>query len=331
MKIKKTLFLTLIIIAFFTLNAITIKAGFFEISHECQEENCISGQNINWNIKFENRGQKEIKVIGVELIESINQSEIASLIFEYDPSKSDKLECLRVFPGKKETIYIKSKIPPPNLKNQLIYMPCITTAIPTTAAQYIDSYTDRVCYPNESITVFECLTDNHCKINELCQNKKCKQIICGDCQYIMNKKCINYQCCSSDACNLDESCINHKCTALNCSPGERILNHSCVKLECNYDEHIINHICVKLECKDHEGYANHSCVNLECNYDEHIINHSCAKLECGFFEKIDINKCIIDRQFTAKVVIELIITISIIYLLVLDIKKRKSRYKKYFS
>jgi len=328
MKTRKTL---LILIAFFILNIITSEAGFFEISPECQEENCISGQNINWNIKFENIGQKEIKVIGIELIESINQSEIASLIFEYDPSKSDKLECLTVFPGKKETIHIKSKIPLPNLKNQLIYMPCITTVIPTTAAQYVDSYTDRVCYPNESITVFECLTDKHCKINELCQNKKCKQIICEDCQYILNKKCINYQCCSSDACNLDESCINHKCIILNCSPEEIILNNSCAKLECDYDEYIVNHICVKLECEDHEGYANHSCANLECSYDEHIINHSCAKLECGFFEKIDINKCIIDRQFTAKVAIELIITISIIYLLVLDIKKRKSRYKKYFS
>ena len=325
MKIKKTL---LTLTAFFILNIITSEAGFFEISHECQEENCISGQDINWSVSFENLGQKELKVIGIELIDGINQGQIASLIFDYDPSKSDKLECITVFPGKKETIYIKSKIPMPNLKNQLIYMPCITTALPTTTAQYIDSYTDRVCYPNESITVFECLTDNHCKINELCQNKKCKQISCNDCQYILNKKCINYQCCSPDACNLDESCINHKCAVLTCLPEERILNHSCVKLECSYDEHIINHSCVKLECNDYEGYANNSCIKIECSYDEHAKNHSCAKLDCGFFEKIAVNKCIMDKQFIYKFAIELIITISIIYMFILDIRKYKSEHKK---
>jgi len=360
MKIKKTLFLTLIIIAFFTLNAITIKAGFFEISHECQEENCISGQDINWSISLENMGQKELKIVGIELIDSINQSQIASLIFEYDPSKSDKLNYLKVLPGKKEIVYIKAKIPLPNLKNQLIYMPCITTALPTTTAKYVGSYTDRVCYPNESIIVFECITDKHCKINELCKNKKCRQIMCKDCQYIFNKKCLDYECCSSDACNLDESCINHKCVALNCSPEERILNHSCVKLGCNYDEyafnhkcvklncgydehavnhgcvklncsydeHIINHSCVKLDCDDDEGYLNHSCIKLECNYDEHIINHSCVKLECGFFEKLAVNECVTDKEFTSKFAIELIITISIIYTFILDIKKYKSEHKK---
>jgi len=360
MEIKKTLFLILIMIAFFTLNAITTKAGFFEISHECQEENCISGQDINWSISFENKGQKEIKIVGIELIDSINQSQIASFIFEYDSSKSDKLNYLKVLPGKKETAYIKAKIPKPNLKNQLIYMPCITTAMPTTAAKYVGSYTDRVCYPNESITVFECIIDNHCEINELCKNEKCKQIICKDCQYIFNKKCIDYECCVSETCNLDESCINHKCVALNCSQDEKILNHSCVKLECgydeyvsnhkcvklncsydeqavnhvcvklncSYDEYIVSHNCVKLECGDYEGYLNHSCVKLECDYDEHIVNHGCVKLECGFFEKIAVNKCAADKEVIYKFAIELIITISIIYVLILDIKKYKSKHKK---
>ena len=361
MKINKTFFLILIIISFFTLNAITIKAGFFEINHECQEENCITGQDIIWSISFENKGSGYLWIEGIELIDSINLNEVANFYFGYNPYNSDKTKLyLNVVSNQKKTLNIQAKIPAPNIKNSLVYTPCIIFALDAKEAYYVGNYTSMHCYPNESIIVFECLIDKNCKINELCQNKKCKQITCGDCQYILNKKCISYQCCSSDACNLDESCINHKCTALNCSPEEIILNNSCVKLECNYDEHIVNHKCVKLECNydeyaknysclklncsydeyisdnwcvklecsDHEGYANHSCVKLECNYDEHVVNHSCVKLECGFFEKIDINKCIIDKQFIYKFAIELIITISIIYIFILDIKKYKSEHKK---
>ena len=358
MKIKKTL---LTLIAFFILNIITSEAGFFEISHECQEENCISGQDINWSVSFENKGSGYLWIEGVELIDSINLEDVANFHFGYNPYNSDKTKLyLNVVSSQKKTLNIQAKIPTPNIKNSLIYTPCIIFALNAKDEYYVGNYTSVNCYPNESITVFECLTDNHCKINELCQNKKCKQISCDDCQYILNKKCISYQCCSSDACNLDESCTNNKCTALTCLPEERILNHSCIKMECNYDEQIVNHscvklgcnydeyaknhsclklncsydehisnnLCVKLECNDYEGYINHSCVKLECNDYEGYINHSCAKLDCGFFEKININKCVIDKQFIYKFAIELIITISIIYLFMLDIKKYKSEHKK---
>ncbi|PIZ53634.1 hypothetical protein COY26_01400, partial [Candidatus Woesearchaeota archaeon CG_4_10_14_0_2_um_filter_33_10] len=81
-------------------------------------------------------------------------------------------------------------------------------------------------------------------------------------------------------------------------------------------------------CNDYEGYANNSCIKIECSYDEHAKNHSCAKLDCGFFEKIAVNKCIMDKQFIYKFAIELIITISIIYMFILDIRKYKSEHKK---
>jgi hypothetical protein len=356
---KLKIFLIMVI---FFLSFQTACAHFFNLTHECQEKKCIAGQEINWTFTFKNMGSNELKLVDIEVVESVNQSEIAGIHFEYDVSDSSKRDYFPVPPLKQKQLIINDKIPEQNAKNKLVYMPCITTALPSSAAKYLDdTYVEEKCYANKSIDVFECFYDRHCGNDEKCMARKCVEIECDYCQYIKNRECIEYECCKTEECNKGELCINHKCTSLNCSEDEKVVNNTCVKLNCSYDEYVSEHECINLECDEGKKPFNHTCIKLECEDDEHIFEHECIKLdcmneeyafnhtcvkleceegkkplnhtcvwiECGFFEERKGDECIFDGEFALKFLAEILITIIIIFFFIIDIKKyRKEKIKR---
>ncbi len=342
----------------FILCCSSVLAYVYKIDYECQEEDCIEGQEINWSIHFENKGELPLMITSIELVDGFNKSVLANLEYVYDPFNSEKNDYLRVVTGKTKTAHIIAKIPKPNLENELIYVPCFTNIIDSTDAKDIGTHLYKHCFTkNESITIFECTRDNHCGAKYECKSNKCERIRCGYCQMITDHECKDYECCSNEVCGEREGCINHKCIALDCSPKERIFNHSCVELECKKDEYIENQTCLPLSCENGEYPVNHRCIQLNCSYDENVVNstctklncdgseyavnhtckklsckynetasnHACIGLNCGLFQKTSNHRCIIDRQFISKFSIELFIAVVVVLVLVLDIKKYESK------
>ncbi|MDD5086414.1 MAG: hypothetical protein PHV16_01550 [Candidatus Nanoarchaeia archaeon] len=365
-KSKKEVFVLcfLAILFLIALSSQMVFAYFFDVSHNCQEDNCIEGQEINWTFSFQNAGNNELKIVSVEIFNPINQSVISGVYFDYDVADSSKNDYFSVIPGTKKNLIISDYVPKQNSVNKLVYAPCITTILDPTVAKYLDDrYYETKCYENKTIDIFECVYNRHCKDNEVCTLRKCVKIECEDCQYILNKECVDYDCCSTEDCGKGESCISHKCTKLNCSYDEMVVNNTCVKLDCSYDEYAFEHECIKLECEDDEGMFNHTCIKLECEDDEHIfehecikldcsydekpfnhtcikleceewespLNHECVEIECGFLKKRQDNGCILDTDFILKLLLEIAIVIIIIILFLIDIKmRREKRIKRLF-
>ncbi|MFH1642212.1 MAG: hypothetical protein ABIC04_04895 [Nanoarchaeota archaeon] len=334
----------------------------YTITYSCPEDYCVIGQDINWSILIENKGVSNQKIVSLELIDSINESVISSVNYEYDPYDANKMNYLVISPNKEKTVSMSVKAPKPNWKKNLVYRPCITTALLPTDARYMDSHTIRHCYPNnESIRIYDCLDNNHCEIDEACNNNICKKIKCDYCQYPLKHVCADYECCESEKCEWNERCVDNKCFLLNCSIDEGIQNNSCVSLNCSEDEYIVKHKCEKLNCSFDEKLVNHSCASLFCDPDEFIANHSCIKyncleneyihngscqklkclynettfnhtcvlLECGLFHKKTYQRCAVDNQFIFKFSIELVIIVVIIFLFMLDYKKFESKKEEF--
>ena len=152
-----------------------------------------------------------------------------------------------------------------------------------------------------------CTINSDCFEDEFCENWTCKELECGECQYIEERLCVDYECCSDEVCPLDERCENHACVNYNCNDNEIpfdhickeltcqeneiAVNHSCQELNCAKEEAAVNHTCVKLECQGNEVIREHACENLQCAEDEVAENHVCNKLSCGTLQKAYNHRC----------------------------------------
>jgi hypothetical protein len=75
----------------------------------------------------------------------------------------------------------------------------------------------------------KCLFDYDCLGDEHCQFNYCYDIICDQCQYIKDRKCVDYECCNPEQCYNDQFCIENRCADLDCSQGFYPNMHKCEK------------------------------------------------------------------------------------------------------
>ncbi len=336
-------------------------AYFYTTEAHCKERICIIGETMNWTVTLKNMGAREIGITAVEIVDIKNDVEIASYVIEYDPARSDRRDYISINPSSERKITFSSRVPRPNSGQQTFFSTCITTLVDPQSAFYIETYQKRTCYRNESINVYECTRDSHCRETQKCSGFKCADIVCEEeCTYAKGHKCVRHECCSNEECAYDEACISNKCTKLECNYNEYAFNHTCVELECRFDEKIVNQTCVKLNCSYDEGFINHTCVKLECreneyitdhrcarlncNYDEYAFNHTCVKLNCSdgevpqnhrcvritcrFFEERIGNECVLDHIFIYAVLVESVLILTIVFLIVINIRKIRAVKKE---
>lgn len=334
----------------------------YSINYSCESHLCITGKEMTWIINLNNQGENDLKLSEISIRDALNKSTIANLTYDYDPSDSNKLDCLDISSKTSKKIYLSSQVPKPNqLNSSFIYNFCSTTVVDSVDSLYTGSHAVPYCYKtNESIKAYECLTNGDCKIDSECIKEKCVALVCDECQYASNHSCRNYSCCESVSCEDDESCENHFCLKLPCENNQIAINHSCINLECKEDEYAFNHSCVKLNCSYKQYPYNNSCIDLECLDDEYIsnrscvklncsddyralngscskliclfnetaINHSCVGLECGFFQRMSNHQCIKDNSFLVKFLFELLLFFAIVFLIVKDFFSYKQKGDK---
>lgn len=353
----------LLLAVLFLINSALVSSYFYEISHNCSEDVCIEGQNAEWYVTIFNRGTLTLEYSKIELLNSLNNSQIAVYDSGFQPLSIERGDTILVSPMQKATVRLNGTLPKANFGKMLIYYPCFTTVTPN------DDWTHRQkniyeiinCYDsNESMPLLQCISDSDCRSDESCINNKCSKLKCNDCQYISNHSCKSFSCCISDHCKNNEFCanntcfkldckeeeylfnhscmnlscsqtqaiINHACNEVNCSFDEFMINHKCQKLNCSYNEHIVDNACALLQCAEEEKPGNHTCIALKCSFNETISNHECSSLDCYFFQRIENHKCISDKPLIYRLIAELTAVILIILFIVLDVKKYLFAHKK---
>ncbi len=266
------------------------------VSHKC-EESCMSGAEITWNVSLENRGEQEITVASIEILDKKG----ATLA-----KKS-----LNTTVAKKISVPMTGEVPKVKNASEIFYTVCLTTLIPRESRLYEDIYygiENTYCdSKNRSFFAIQCRNDSGCGPAEACSNSSCTALSCGQCSLAIGHSCRKLECCSDDACMQDEMCANNTCAGLSCAANESARNHTCAILSCRDDEAIANHSCKllacgenefprngkceKVNCLENETIANRTCVPLQCAADEKAQNHSCEKLQCDENERPEQHQC----------------------------------------
>jgi len=332
----------------------TVQA-FYEISYACEYGLCLEHQPIYFNVTIYNLGGQDIIYTEVEIVSASDGSIIGDFDPEFRPLSSDRGDIIKIDGGRSYTFNFSGILPRVTRTDDLIFYPCFSTAVPGSdwVHRTEDIYELRSCYFNETMKVYDCIDDQHCKSNEFCEHNRCVPFECGACQYIANNSCFDYECCSPGMCAADETCTNnecvlldcsvdefivdHSCTALDCPDKEAAVNHSCVALDCAFEEHAFNHSCQPLDCRKDEfiwnhscqklncGYMqatiNHTCVSLNCSYDEKIKGTACAKLDCSFYQRIEQHSCVVERDAVYSFSGEILALLAIVFFVILDVHK----------
>ena len=363
-KLKRFHFVFLVVI-FAIIKANFVNAYFYNITYSCKDNICIKGDTVTWNVVISNDGKSEVEYVAIEFLDVANNSVFASLKIPYYPLSDKRGNLIVVKPNEKVTINLTDRLPKANFGQFLVYYSCFTATITDSYIIARDNiYEIRQCYnQNETMLVFECVSNDKCKNDEFCSFNKCLKLKCKDCQYIKDHKCINYECCSSEQCKFDEACkndtcqklncafseytYNHTCSPLNCAFDEFITNKTCKKLNCSYgefafnstckelncneNEFVQNHTCKLLECKENEYAKNHACNTLECLYNETIFNHTCKPLNCYFFQDTADHSCINNKQIMFKLSLEIIAIIALITFFIIDFRKYEKKHNENLS
>jgi len=337
----------------FTLISALANAQFVSITAQCQNDVCITGQEVIWHIMVSNSGTKIIEYTDFELLEAINNTVIAEEHREYFPLRDYRGDLLVVEQGKKKRINITSTVPKPNSPDGLIFYPCASNTVEDihVFVRHND-YKIRQCFNvNFTVPVVGCLQDVDCKNNQVCVENACMPLKCTDCQLVENHACINLECCSSEACAFNAICANNTCQPLQCSYNEKIQDKACVPLNCNFDEYILNNSCTQLECTNAEYVFNQTCKQLlcplsqyifnhtckscrtdefiengqcaplRCNLNEAYNNHTCVPLQCAFYQDIANHGCKNNNLVIGKLATEGFVILLIVGLFALDIRK----------
>lgn len=262
-------------------------------NHSCPSF-CMPMGSINWTINLSNRGEEQITVTKVEIMNRDTLEIIASKYANATVYKTLIVNLEGVVPD-----------------SSFHYKVCYTTLLSQESRLYEDTYygLDKTfCeLKNRSVEVKECTENNHCTFNATCFNSTCTPLACDFCAYAKNHECLSYECCSNDACAGNEACVQKTCQALDCAYNESIINHACMPLYCESDQELFNKtcrklecgefelaqngICKKLECKDNEFVSNKTCLTLTCLPTEKSFNHSCIALECKENERAANHAC----------------------------------------
>ncbi len=335
-----------------------VSAYFYYIDYKCEQKICHEGEEVTWFVTIENEGLHKMEFTKIEIFDMKNNDLVAEFNSGFNPLSSQRGNSIVVWQNKNVTVNITGVIPRQNYYRKFLYYPCITNAVlDTYALSKYEEYETTHCYKeNHSVDVVECLSDDHCKLDSVCNYQQCTKLRCGECQYIVDHQCVDYECCKSSDCNFDEECVNNSCYKLDCDYDEHIVNNSCVELNCStqeiaidhvceklvcaFDEERINNSCVRLDCADNqyinnhrclelncspvETAFNHTCIKLECDYDEKPIDHKCVKLNCQFYESIENHRCVRNNSIILKFSLELFAIIMIIIFLILDMRRYKT-------
>ncbi len=331
-------------------------AYFYNITYNCLYDTCISGQNATWHVTLLNAGTQEIEFIRIGLFDSINKSLFAFLDIPFYPNSDKRGNLITVGANKKVLVNITGKLPKASYGNNLlIYYPCFTATITDSyiIAQENKYETTHCYYVNETMLVYECISNDNCRKEEFCNFNSCVKLNCKNCQYIQDHRCRDYECCSSGQCEFNETCLNNtcqnlacnfdeyiynnSCNALSCAFDEFIFNKTCIKINCDLNEFAFNHTCRELNCSDSEYFANHTCKMMDCKQEEYaknhaciklnclnnesIFNHTCKPLNCSFFQDITNHSCISNKKVIFKLSLEIAAIIMIVLFFVIDFKK----------
>ena len=341
----------------------SVLAYSFTINATCQEDFCIEGQSMQWDIDLQNRGDKKFSITSIKLFDETNQQILAGQNYTYDPFNTDYGDYIRLHIGEDKEVLLASEVPSPSPENEILYYPCFTIDkgtrdLPQTDFPYTGEYLNEQCFKNnEPLKVYQCLENRHCPQDSTCMETRCVKLSCGECQHATNHSCQDHECCSSHQCSSTQDCVDHKCVNLKCAYNEQPFNNTCIPLECEIYQGYKNNSCVPLLCDADEGYINHSCRIITCRDDEHLLNHTCQKLNCAFdhyaednkckplgckhdetfvdhtcvpltcnffFKKIA-NNCVLDRQIIFRFSLEFLIIILIVLFFLLDLKKYESQ------
>ena len=354
------------LIFFFLLNPKINYAYVYTINYSCNNNLCVVGEEMTWIVSLDNKGDRDLKVSEIYIKGALSNNIVANISYGYSATDSEKSDnYLRVPINNYATIYLYGKVPKQNQQDSyFLYNFCLANALDAIDTYYTGSYTLPFCYTkNESIKVYECITNKDCKLESECIKNKCSALVCGKCQFASNNTCLNYSCCDSISCGEDEYCKNHFCWELPCENNQTAIHHSCVDLECGEGEYAVNHSCANANCNDEQYFYNDSCVDLECGEGEYAVNHSCVKLncrddyyasngtclkvvclfnetaknhscialECGFFQKTSNNQCVKDNSFLFRFALELSLIIVILFLMDIDVLRYKRKGDKILS
>lgn len=294
MQTIKMRWIAVIAAVIFPICAIFSGAYYYSLDYSCKNETCIEGEQITWQITLANDGNHKMEFTKIELHDMLTKEVVAKYEPAFNPQNSERGESVVVYPYRKKTINFTSTLPKQNWLREFAYYPCITNAvIDTYSLSLYENYETTHCYEeNYTVDVAECLSSNDCAAGSYCLYEKCLKLSCGQCQGIVDHKCVDYECCEGSDCSPNQACINNSCTYLNCLSDEFVFNNSCTRLNCTQEQYIEDHECVLLECKEDEFAFNHSCISLDCGQDELAMGHRCKKIQCLGTEYLSNKTCV---------------------------------------
>jgi hypothetical protein len=347
--------LILLCFVFLIINCgICFAVDFVKLDLFCEKNICVSGRTGEYVAEIKNFGDNKLNIMGYKVINALNKKGVMEYRLDYPktvPSQSNG------------NFSIRKEIPKPNKNESFIANLCLITQ------PDIDSWgktgrTIEHCYSefNYTFSITECLENNDCESEQVCEANKCMPLNCSYCQYPQYHKCNAYGCCQDKECRKNESCkehlckpvecpkdkfvidhacsssycdynktlIDNECMPLNCFFDELLQNNTCKKINCAYDEYVFNKSCVKLNCSFQDYPLNRACFPLNCSLDSFIFNHSCKKLSCLFFQVAEQHEC----RIKSFLVLEVFVIFMISFLIILNIKKYiiavRKRYVKLF-
>ena len=107
-----------------------------------------------------------------------------------------------------------------------------------------------------------CCEDTGCLGEQTCQNNKCIEPECGECEYLENHQCLKYRCCGDGDCIGGQRCVNHGCVEPTCGECQYLEGHQCIDYTC----------CKDIDCNDNNPNTEDICVNpgtnkAKCEYE----------------------------------------------------------------
>ena len=269
----------------------------YNITVGCENNTCVKGESANWTIAIENKGDEDIELVDIRLIDSRDNS-----TFLFYPTEEkintfnlDHKEHILIIPNKKKTISVEKAVPTPENNAFFSFYACFNTTIRRDDTDLIVEkiYGIEKCFNQLFIiNVNDCIADSQCHSNQTCKSKSCINIRCNGCQYISNHQCMDYNCCEHSACSKNQYCFNHSCTSLGCNATQYTFNHTCTELNCFENQSFFNHSCIDLTCTDIEISKNHTCQRIFCAENEFLVNKSCKKLPCKETQSYFNHSCI---------------------------------------
>jgi uncharacterized protein YbaP (TraB family) len=94
--------------------------------------------------------------------------------------------------------------------------PVCGNGINETGEDYVTCCIDAGCDLNSSCkqntcVKHECYEDSMCKGSEACEDFKCGEVTCSDCEFVQNHKCVKQQCCSDIDCDDKDAATEDVC------------------------------------------------------------------------------------------------------------------------